>query len=208
MAKTVFSFDIGNTLLQGAAGGYCTHFSRHVGVSFEELRPIFNECFLGQKLAIEDATRMACDLIGFPDPEEVVRCYRPEMPHLFVDTIPCLTGLREAGARTIAVSNCSPWEASGLDELGLTRLLDDVFYSFQARAVKPEVAIFQYALSRLGTESCEVTHIGDSWRADVEGALSAGWNAIFLDRRKTTEGQEHFDERVQVIHSLVEILPL
>ncbi|MBN2564721.1 MAG: HAD family hydrolase [Candidatus Eisenbacteria bacterium] len=209
MAAMVFSFDIGNTLLQGAAaGGYCTHFSRHVGISFEELRPVFNECFLSLKQPIEDATRMACDMIGFSQPEAVVRCYHPEAPQVFSDAIPCLTRLREAGAKTIAVSNCSPWEASGLEELGLTQLLDEVVYSFQAGSVKPEAAIFQHALSRLGADPCDVTHIGDSWRADVKGALNAGWNAIFLDRRKTPGRQDHRDERVQMVHSLAEIAPL
>jgi HAD superfamily hydrolase (TIGR01509 family) len=204
----VFSFDIGNTLLRSeTGGGFCAHFSREVGIPFEELRPVFSECFLTRVITLEEAISMACGLIGFPDPDEVVRRYRPVAAHAFPDAKACLGRLRHAGVRIVALSNCTPWEASGLEELGLAHLLDEVVYSFQVGAVKPQAAIFEYVSAKLGVAPHEITHVGDSWSADVEGALRAGWTAVFLNRHDAGRDVLPAQDSVRVIQSLDEIQP-
>jgi putative hydrolase of the HAD superfamily len=42
-----------------------------------------------------------------------------------------------------------------------------------------------------------VVHVGDSWAADVEGALAAGWNAIWYQSRASAAKS---DPRVPVAH--------
>lgn len=53
-------------------------------------------------------------------------------------------------------------------------------YSSEARAIKPHSDIFERALEGLRLEASEVLYVGDSFRCDVEGALSVGIEAVWL----------------------------
>jgi len=45
---------------------------------------------------------------------------------------------------------------------------------------KPDPAIFQWAAARLDVPLAQIVHVGDSWAADVEGALRAGMRAVWF----------------------------
>ena len=45
---------------------------------------------------------------------------------------------------------------------------------------KPAPAIFEWAAARLGVATAELVHVGDSWAADVEGALGVGARAVWF----------------------------
>src|SRR5262249_52870170 len=45
---------------------------------------------------------------------------------------------------------------------------------------KPGREIFEWAASRLGVTTRELVHVGDSWAADVEGALGVGARAVWF----------------------------
>lgn len=45
---------------------------------------------------------------------------------------------------------------------------------------KPAPGIFLWAAERLGVDPAAVVHVGDSWAADVEGALGAGMRAVWF----------------------------
>lgn len=185
--KTV-SFDIGNTLLMGGpGGGYCSHFARCVDRPFDGLRPVFREYFLTTRTDIVSATRAACSAIGYRDAVDIIDSYQPGPAQVFRDALPCLESLKARGYRIFGLSNCTPWEAGGLVETGLAEFLEDVVYSFQVGAIKPEERVFRYALERVGIPTAVVTHIGDSLGADVLGAIGAGWKAVLLDRDRTGE---------------------
>jgi putative hydrolase of the HAD superfamily len=47
---------------------------------------------------------------------------------------------------------------------------------------KPDRRIFEHALAAMGATGADAIHIGDSWAADVRGALGAGWRAIWYGR--------------------------
>lgn len=48
--------------------------------------------------------------------------------------------------------------------------------------MKPHRSIFDRALERAGVKAEESLMVGDSYRHDIEGALSAGWRAVLLNR--------------------------
>jgi putative hydrolase of the HAD superfamily len=48
--------------------------------------------------------------------------------------------------------------------------------------MKPHRSIFDLALERAGVKAEEALMVGDSFRHDIEGALSAGWRAVLLKR--------------------------
>ena len=70
-------------------------------------------------------------------------------------------------------------------QLGLDRYLDFVLPSGAVGVAKPNPAFFAMALEHAGVAPAEALMVGDSYRADVRGAWSAGMDAVWLNR---TEG--------------------
>lgn len=67
-----------------------------------------------------------------------------------------------------------------------------IFVSGDAGAVKPDRQIFDLARKRMHMEEGEVWFVGDAFDLDVEGAMNAGWNAVWMNRRgkKRPDGAE------------------
>ena len=107
----------------------------------------------------------------------------PSAWHLYPDTLPFL---QEASSkyRLAVVSNFDDRLLPILDGLGLSPFLETALSSSQAQASKPDPRIFQIALESLALSPEEVLHIGDSRKADYEGALNAGLHAFHLLRDK------------------------
>lgn len=100
----------------------------------------------------------------------------------FADARPALELARGRGLRPVVVSN---WDCSlpdVLERIGLAPWLDGVIASAAAGARKPSAAIFERALSLARVDPAEAVHVGDSATDDVEGASSAGIEAVLLRR--------------------------
>lgn len=67
---------------------------------------------------------------------------------------------------------------------------ETIFVSGDVGAAKPDRRIFDWACSKMGQRPEEMYMVGDSYDNDVVGAMSAGWKAIWLNRRgrKLPEG--------------------
>lgn len=110
--------------------------------------------------------------------------------------------LRARGARTAVLSNSEGHLAELLAEIGLAPLFELVVDSQVVGVAKPDPRIFALTLEGLGVTSPDlVVHIGDSWTADVEGALGAGWRAIWYRSRG---GRAPVDPRVPVATTAAE----
>lgn len=110
--------------------------------------------------------------------------------------------LRGTGVRIAALSNSEGHLADLLTEIGLAPLFDAIIDSEREGVAKPDPAIFSRTLERLGvTKPAIAVHIGDSWAADVEGALAAGWHAIWYRSRSGTARPE---PRVPIVTSAQE----
>jgi putative hydrolase of the HAD superfamily len=68
-----------------------------------------------------------------------------------------------------------------LRECGLERYVDALVVSEEVGVSKPDPAIFLFALERLDARADETVMIGDSWAADVAGALASGIRPIWLN---------------------------
>jgi putative hydrolase of the HAD superfamily len=60
--------------------------------------------------------------------------------------------------------------------------VDAVVISAELGVAKPDPAIFNAALERLGAVAGDALHVGDSIEADVEGARAAGIEAVLVAR--------------------------
>jgi putative hydrolase of the HAD superfamily len=81
--------------------------------------------------------------------------------------------LAAAGLRLALVSNWDVGLHEHLARLGLDALVETVVTSAEAGAPKPEPAVFELALARLGVAADRAVHVGDA-PADAEGARAAG----------------------------------
>jgi putative hydrolase of the HAD superfamily len=84
-----------------------------------------------------------------------------------------LAKLRAGGISLACVANWDVSLADQLGGLGLSHLFSTVVTSAEAGAAKPDPAIFQLALRRVGVDASRALHIGNG-EADRKGALAAG----------------------------------
>ncbi len=96
-----------------------------------------------------------------------------------------LEELRSRRVHVGIVSNNLLAEQKGkLSRIGLAGLLDSLTVSEEVRAPKPDPQIFRLALRRCGRPPAEAVVVGDSWKEDIEGAQTAGLNAVWFNRRR------------------------
>jgi len=108
--------------------------------------------------------------------------------------------LAARGVRVAVLSNSEGRLAELLDEIGIGDAFEAVIDSGRVGIEKPDRRIFEHALAVLGARGPAI-HIGDSWPADVEGALGAGWRAIWFGRR----AQPVADPRVEIARDADEV---
>ncbi|MFN8232434.1 MAG: HAD-IA family hydrolase [Actinomycetota bacterium] len=94
--------------------------------------------------------------------------------HLYEDVLPVLAALRAGGSRTALVSNCSHSTRPVVERLALHEAFDAVILSFEARAMKPDPAIYRAALDALGvSDPSRVVFVDDQPRY-CDGAAALG----------------------------------
>lgn len=89
--------------------------------------------------------------------------------------------LRARGLKLALLSNLSTPYKELLIRLGIEPLFDAAVYSCDAGVLKPEAGAFRRALALVHAEPSESVMVGDSPGDDVEGARSAGMEAILID---------------------------
>jgi putative hydrolase of the HAD superfamily len=118
--------------------------------------------------------------------------------------IPDMVGLaRELagrGVRVAVLSNSEGRLAELLAEIGIADAFAAIVDSGRVGIEKPDRRIFDHTLAVLGATRPGI-HIGDSWPADIAGALGAGWRAIWFGRRATAVD----DPRVAVAHDAANV---
>lgn len=85
-------------------------------------------------------------------------------------------------ARVAMLSNTQTFGLEMLDRLGITERIRTRMLSAEIGALKPEPAAFEAVQRKLGLFPGNLAMVGDSWSDDVEGALAAGWTAIWVNR--------------------------
>lgn len=102
---------------------------------------------------------------------------------LFDDVADTLASAREAGVRTVIVTNgATEVQLAKIERLGLDAHVDGVVVSAEVGAAKPDPRIFEAAFARVGVDATDAWHVGDYLAADVAGANAAGIGAIWLNR--------------------------
>jgi putative hydrolase of the HAD superfamily len=127
---------------------------------------------------------------------------------LYPDVLPMLERVREDGTAIGIVSDWGSNLRGIVADLGLDRYLDFVLPSGAVGVAKPNPSFFRLALDAAGVDPNKAVMVGDSYRADVRGAWSAGMDAVWLDRHEganITPADEPMPTDVRRIRSLDEL---
>jgi putative hydrolase of the HAD superfamily len=101
---------------------------------------------------------------------------------VFADVEPALSELRERYTLALVTNGASCLQNEKLDHSGLRPFFDVVVVSAEFGTGKPDPSIFRHALSRLAAPHEQAVMLGDSLARDIDGAHSAGLQAIWVNR--------------------------
>ncbi len=101
---------------------------------------------------------------------------------LYPEALEALERTRELG-RIALLSNTQSFELDFLEALGLAERFRVKGLSAELGFLKPEAGAFEAMQKKLGLFPGELALAGDNWTDDVEGALAAGWTALWINRR-------------------------
>jgi HAD superfamily hydrolase (TIGR01509 family) len=104
----------------------------------------------------------------------------------YPDTAAVLKGLHLQGIKTAVVSNIAFDVRPAFLALGVIDYVDEFVLSFEVGAIKPDAAIFETALARLGVEAAHTVMVGDSDEADG-GARGVGCGFSLVDPLPTAQ---------------------
>jgi len=115
---------------------------------------------------------------------------------LFPNTMPTLIDLKSKGYKLGVISNgLTIKQYEKLVRLGLHHFFDFVITSEEAGVEKPDIAIYELAMKRMGCDPENSVMIGNNFKDDVLGALNAGMSAIYLTPGLTKPEKKEIEER-------------
>lgn len=122
---------------------------------------------------------------------------------LYDDVAPTLAALAARGATLGVISNSHRSLDAFSTHFSLDRFITIAISSAEHGFMKPHPSIFEAALARAGVRADEAMMVGDSLRADIDGALAAGLRAVLI--RRSGDRPDPLPPGVTIVTSLHEI---
>ena len=91
------------------------------------------------------------------------------------------------------------FDRAGIGEIFLSKI-----FSSDSHSIKPSPLLYQQALDEIGCRPDEALFIGDSLRADIEGAKTIGLTTIWITNRKD-ESHPCVDYAVSSLHDIEDL---
>jgi putative hydrolase of the HAD superfamily len=155
--------------------------------SFEQTRPARGVGTFGSvegdMAAVLEAAGVPYDATLVGELVELERTHLANGVHLYDDVFPALASLRDRGVKTALVSNCSHSTRPVVQRLGLDAVFDRIVLSFEARAMKPDPAIYRATLEQLGGVPPERAVFVDDQPTYCDGAAAVGLGARLILRK-------------------------
>jgi HAD superfamily hydrolase (TIGR01549 family) len=101
---------------------------------------------------------------------------------IFKDVLPALKSLKERRFILGLLTNLDKDMNALCRRLGIAPYIDFTVTPSEAKADKPDPAIFQTALNKAGVKANEAIYIGDQYKSDILGARNVKMRAILIDR--------------------------
>ncbi len=122
---------------------------------------------------------------------------------LYEDVTPVLTALAQLGFRIGVISNSHRSLETFREHFQLAEVITSGVSSAEHGYMKPHRSIFETALERAGVRAAESLMVGDSLKADIEGAVAVGMRGVLL--RRSGDVPHLVPTGVDVIRSLTEL---
>ncbi len=122
---------------------------------------------------------------------------------LYEDVTPVLTALAQLGFRIGVISNSHRSLETFREHFQLAEVITSGVSSAEHGYMKPHRSIFETALERAGVRAAESLMVGDSLKADIEGAVAVGMRGVLL--RRSGDVPHLVPPGVDVIRSLTEL---
>ena len=139
--------------------------------------------------------RMALTLLDFKIGDEMLArtlgdCFLDLLPSrtlLFPFAIEMLEYLTDKGYDLHLITNgFEKTQHCKLKHSGLDRFFKEVITSEGSNSIKPKKEIFEYAFKRTNSSPQKSIMIGDSIDADIQGAINAGIDQVYVNHLKET----------------------
>ncbi|MEH1942085.1 MAG: HAD family hydrolase [Nostoc sp.] len=122
--------------------------------------------------------------------------------HIYNDVIDTLSYTLNNDYKNLILSNHIPEINEVIENLGITDYFSGIYSSGKIGYEKPNIRFYDYVINDLNIEKKECIMIGDSYDADIAGALRAGIKAILV-RKPNAKNYSFYCKDVQGIIELV-----
>ena len=122
---------------------------------------------------------------------------------MFDDAAPVLRSLKQRGLIVGVISNSHRSLDAFQAHFAISEFITTSISSAEHCYMKPHRSIFEAALNRAGVPARQALMVGDSLKADIEGALAVGMQAVLL--RRSGEVPPVLPAGVDVIHTLADL---
>ena len=182
-------------------------FERLHSTFLEELHPLVTRGEIPLEEARRERLRRLFRAVGAAPAEEVIAqsaaAYR-ESYIRFRQPIPgaaaLLAAVKTRAQVAIVSNNLLEEQQDKLRQCALSDYIDVLVVSEEAGMSKPDPRIFEITLERLGCTPDEVVMVGDSWTADIAGAIASGIRPIWFNPLRLPRPEPDF--LVEEIHAL------
>ena len=160
-----------------------------------EILELMHQEVLAGRLSIENARAERFRRLLLDADETGAACARaPELARLYRSAyergwravpgaLDLLGAVKRAGLSVAVVTNnIASEQRTKMAACGIDAYVDALITSEEIGVTKPDVRIFEAALSHFEAGPHEAVMIGDAWHADIEGARAAGVRPIWLNR--------------------------
>ena len=141
--------------------------------------------------------------------EEIGHQYLDILPNqtaLMPDALETLDYLKAKYTLTIISNGFTEVQYRKINSSGIRNYFAHIVLSEEAKALKPNPKIFEYALQLNGGLPHEAIMIGDSYEADIQGAQNAGIDQVYYPLNYQFKENQTATYRIKGLRDLLQIL--
>lgn len=200
----VISFDIGGTLLlsKNNKDYSLKRLADIVNIEYSKVRIAYKEIFQKKKAQFETLEKLFCEILEIPLTIELHEFFMNKFFNLESETYinleiaNLIKELKKQGYVIILFSNSCCLIKNKIDT-DLLKEIDYIFYSYDLGYTKSDKESYQLIEKKLGYNSNQFLHIGDTYSSDYLKPKENGWDAFFYDNKEKKTGN------LEKIYSLI-----
>ena len=136
-----------------------------------------------------------------------IQRFRDSLLRVPKENVEALRHLRTAGFRLGLISNADVMEVAAWGDCPLAGLFDTEVFSCMVGCVKPEQAIYENCLEKLGLPAAECLFVGDGGSNELVGARDVGMSTVLVSGVIAELWPERVQQRLTLCDHHVERMP-